>query len=95
MSRKLEAFFSPSVTLHWRAGVGSAPGSFRPDFSDYANTRLLRQFLREAGLDDKNSLRVYDSQLDALGAAASSHGYSLCLVGGPEDEGAAESRPAI
>ena len=46
----------------------------------------LRGRLREAGLDDKNSIRIGVDQVDAVLAAAARHGFCLEWVGGPDDE---------
>lgn len=84
MLRKVEAFFGPCVTLNWHAPVGNGPATWRPE-GDRKNLVAVRFIMREAGLDDKNSLRMTADQLDAFGRAAGVHGYSLELVGEPDE----------
>ena len=85
MARRLDAFFAPDATLLWHAPIGTRPGFYRQD-GDRRVDVLVRFLLREAGLDDKNSIRIGVDQVDAVLAAAARHGFCLEWVGGPDDE---------
>lgn len=83
MQDRVEAFFSPCVSLCWKGHFGKLSDRWHPNKG--IDRELLRQFMQEAGLDVRNGISITSEQYDAVLAAASAHGYSVETVGGPDN----------
>lgn len=79
---ELEAFFEPAITLYWKGSFGTLGSAFYPDKLE--DRAILEQFMREAGLP-RQGIKITPDQYDAVLAVAGNHGYSICLVGEPEE----------
>ena len=81
MTRRLEAFFGPALTLHWRGHFGTKSDHYHPDTPE--DRKLLFACLADAGLD-RGHARLALADVDAVMAQLPKFGYSINLIGGPE-----------
>jgi hypothetical protein len=79
MTERLDAFFSPKITLAWKGHFKTKPDGYWPD--TIKDRDLLRQFMQEANIEHRNGVFVNADQIDAILAAAGRHGYSVETVG--------------
>ena len=77
ITKRLEAFFSPCITLFWRGRYGTPPAAFYPD--SISDRSLLRQFRSEAGLPRRSHVTI--DEIDLVGVVAGRYGYSVETVG--------------
>lgn len=82
MQKKMEQFFSPELVLYWRGKFGKLTAHFYADKLNDEN--LLKQFMNEAGIHTGRKVSIQD--YEKVLAVAGEHGYSLCTIGGPEQE---------
>jgi hypothetical protein len=81
MTDRMERFFSPSIRLV-RRKLGGKPvkGYWYVDL--VKDLPYARQFMDEAGIRKKElGVRIADSDLDAFGDAAGTHGFSVETIG--------------
>jgi hypothetical protein len=83
-TQRLDALFSPKITLYWRGYFGKFVRGWYPD--NILDRALLRQFMAEAGVSRAFGNNITDENYDAVLAAAGAHGYSIETVGDPETD---------
>jgi len=80
MDKRMDAFFSPSITLKRHMINGKViSGYWYVDL--VKDLPLARQLIEEAGIKYNLGTKIPDSNLDAFEMAAGKHGYSVETIG--------------